>query len=546
MGVNAATVEVQVDNFSFTPQTVNIKVGDTVRWVWNEGSHTVTSGSSCTKDGAFDSGLQNAGFSQSMTFSEPGPIPYFCAPHCSFGMTGLVNVAKEEPPIPSSELTDPIPEAIQAGKMTVKLAPLASGLTAPIHGTFAPGDKTRLFVVDQVGSLWAIDLATGQKSVFGDFSHLLIPLGISGPGSYDERGLLGLAFHPQYSSNGLVYTYTSEPLNAPADFTTQPEGTPANHQSVIREWKVPAPSDPASVIDPNSSRVLLRIDEPQFNHNGGSLAFGKDEYLYIATGDGGAADDQGVGHSPEGNGQDRSNVLGKILRIDPAKTSSANGQYGIPKQNPFAKGKKASPGGQKACSDGACDEIYAFGFRNPYRFSFDRVKNALYVADVGQNDIEEVDIVKAGGNYGWPIKEGHFCFNSNGQERGFVTDAKSCGSKKLIDPIAEYDHDEGRAIIGGFVYRGSAIQSLRGHYVFGDYAQTFNNDGRLFYLLGKNLGQQGRFRKSKPAELQLDGQKSLGLSLLGLGEDANGELYILANSTGVPGGSTGIVLKMAP
>ena len=218
---------------------------------------------------------------------------------------------------------------------TIRLEPVTSGLTAPIYGTFAPGGDGRLFVSDQDGILWAIDLADGSKSVFADLSGLLVPLGAFGPGTFDERGFLGLAFHPEYTSNGLVYTLTSEPVGSEADFSTLPPNTTANHQAVIREWQVSDPGDPASVVDPASVREMLRIDEPQFNHNAGALNFGHDGMLYIALGDGGGRDDQGIGHGDSGNAQDPSNPLGSILRIDPQGSNSANGQYGIPADNPF-------------------------------------------------------------------------------------------------------------------------------------------------------------------------------------------------------------------
>jgi plastocyanin len=547
MSAGAATVDVQVENFVFNPPTINIQAGDTVRWTWvDDGEHTVTSGAACTPDRLFDSGVRNVGATLTFTFTRPGQFPYFCTLHCSMGMTGTVNVAAATPPPPSGRLTDPIPQSIQPGGVTVTLAPVATGLTAPNWGTFAPGDTTRLFVVDQVGTLWVIDLATGQRSVFGDLSGLLVPLGIAGPGTFDERGFLGLAFHPDYGSNGLLYTFTTEPADGAADFSTLPSGTAANSQSVIREWEVPDPSDPASVIDPDSSRVLLRINKPQFNHNGGTLSFGNDGLLYISTGDGGAADDQGVGHSAQGNGQDRGNVLGKILRIDPAQRTAANGQYGIPRRNPFAPQGAGATGGQNGCADGRCDEIYAYGLRNPFRFSFDSAGGGLYAADIGQNDIEEIDVIRAGGNYGWRIREGSFCFDPNGEGDGFVTGARPCGPRRLIDPVAQYDHDEGRAIVGGFVYRGSAIPPLQGRYVFGDYARTLNNGGRLLYLARKNIIRGNTIRKSKPLELRLAGQIGLGLFLLGFGQDASGELYVLGNATGVPSGSTGVVLKIAP
>jgi len=269
--------------------------------------------------------------------------------------------------------------------------------------------------------------------------------------------------------------------------------------------------------------------------------------LYISLGDGGAADDQGVGHSPQGNGQDTSNVLGKILRIDPRGSNSANGQYGIPVDNPFFPGGSPPYGGQNGCADGVCDEIYAYGFRNPFRFSFDRATGDLYVGDVGQNDIEEVDIVFPGGNYGWRIKEGSFCFEPNGDEAGYVTKARSCGPADLISPAAQYDHDDGIAILGGFVYRGEAIGALQGRYVFGDYSRAFfGNNGRLFFLRSGNIVSGDSFRKSKIQEMRIADQDALNLSVLGFGQDALGELYLLANSTGVPSGTTGVVLKIVP
>lgn len=518
----ADTVEIKMGDFFFEPATATIKPGDTVRWINNGSmSHTTTSGSGCSPNGVWNSGVLAPGQSFEQVFNEQGTFPYFCdvGVHCeALNMQGAIVVGS------GNALEDPIPEPIRERGFPIKLESMATGLTAPNLGTFAPGDPIhRLFVTDQVGILWAINLTEDNKAVFLDVAELLVELGIDGPGTFDERGLLGVAFHPDYATNGLLYTYTSEPVNGQADFSTMPPDTSANHQSVIREWKVPNPSDPASVVDPNSARVLLRIDEPQFNHNGGALNFGADKMLYIALGDGGEADDQGVGHGETGNGQDPSNVLGTILRIDVGGSNSANGQYGIPPNNPFV--------GQQ----GFVSEILAYGFRNPFRFSFDRATGELYAADVGQNDIEEVDIVVPGGNYGWNIKEGSFCFNPNGDLLGFVTDAPECGPPDLKDPIAEYDHDEGIAIIGGFVYRGHSIPDLAGRYVFGDYAGA-NNAGRLFFLS----------RRDQISELRLLGQVGLPQFVLGFGEDAEGELYVLGNATGVPSGETGVVLKLIP
>ena len=254
-------------------------------------------------------------------------------------------------------LEDPIPAPIVEGNVQVRLETVASSLTAPLWGT-AVSDQCHggLFVVDQVGILWHISMPSGQKTIFLDVSDRLVDLGAFGPGSFDERGFLGAAFHPNYVNNGLLYTYTSEPVDGAADFSTMPAGETANHQAVITEWQVPHPC--SSAADPNSARELLRIDQPQFNHDGGAVNFGHDGLLYISLGDGGGRDDEGIGHSPQGNGQDTSNILGTIVRIDPGGNNSANGQYGIPADNPFV--------GQA----GQVEEIYAYGLRNPYRFSF--------------------------------------------------------------------------------------------------------------------------------------------------------------------------------
>lgn len=424
-------------------------------------------------------------------------------------------------------LTDPVID----GGPPLALELVADGMTAPGWGTAAPGLADQLFVTDQVGIVWSVDLTTGTTGVFLDVSARLVALGVGGPGTFDERGLLGLAFHPDYAANGLVYTYTSEPEAAPADFSTMPVGTDPNHQSVIAEWQVAARGDPAAVVDPATRREILRIDQPQFNHDGGTLVFGPDGMLYVSLGDGGMADDQGPGHVPGGNGQDPTNVLGTILRIDPDGSDSANGQYGVPGDNPFV----GDPSG--------ADEVFAYGFRNPYRISFDG--GTLIAADVGQHDIEEVDIVVSGGNYGWPLKEGSSCFDPNGADQGFAFAADPCPGTEgldLIDPIAEYGHDDGIAVVGGFVYRGSEIRPLQGRYVFGDYISPADGRGRLFALARPSTPAGLRMsRILEPAVAGLDGT---GLFVLGFGQDAAGEIYVLANATGTPFGTTGEVHRI--
>ena len=379
-----------------------------------------------------------------------------------------------------------------------------------------------------------IDQGALQAVPFLDVSDRLVqPLGILGTfdeNDFDERGLLGLAFHPGFGdpdSRGhqKLYTYTSEPLNGPADFTVDLDPDQINHQTVIIEWQL---ARGGAAVAPASARVLLRIDQPQFNHNGGQLAFGPDGYLYIGLGDGGAANDVAPGHGDQGNGQNVQTVHGSILRIDPLlpeltpksrDSASTNGAYRIPWDNHFVG------------IDGI-DEIYAYGFRNAYRFSFDKLSGMLIVGDVGQDNIEEINIVRKGGNYGWNIKEGTFLFDP---ETGMV--GPPFEDSQLIDPAAQYDHDDGLSVIGGHMYYGAQVPELRALYVFGDFSRGFAApDGRL---LVADLWT-GRIE-----ELLIGAeQRSLGLYLKGVGQDHGGEIYFLASTALGPYGDTGVVLKM--
>jgi glucose/arabinose dehydrogenase len=465
-------------------------------------------------------------------------------------------------------LADPIPAAIPQSQARVALETVMSGLVSPEAAAVAPGDRRQLYVADQTGQLWRVPIArredsgmdernddrggdqaqdpggdgaaraSQQPALFLDVSKLLVPLGV-GPTKYDERGLLGIAFHPQFQFNGLFYTFTSQPVKGRADFSTMPPGVAPNCQSVITEWRVQRPGMRNSPVDLASARELVRIDKPQFNHNGGALVFGPDQMLYVSLGDGGGADDEDVGHAPEGNGQSLApgNVLGKILRIDPLGRNSANGNYGIPPDNPFV-GKTGA------------NEIFAYGFRNPFRMSFDPF-GRLLVGDVGQNNIEEVDIVTRGGNYGWHVKEGTFLFDTGGPNsatdpdvgKGFVYADSPGMPAGLIDPIAEYDHADGPgqpetriAVIGGFVYRGRNLQQLRGQYVFGDYSGEASPtpQGHLFTL--------GRYNRVE--NLIAANRDPLNLAVLGFAQDYRGELYLLANGTGTLLGKTGVVMKL--
>ncbi|WBS00403.1 PQQ-dependent sugar dehydrogenase [Pseudoduganella sp. SL102] len=429
----------------------------------------------------------------------------------------------------NTPIADPIPGTLPASAVSVSLRPLLAGLTAPVAGAVAPGEPDFLYIVDQVGKIVKAPVrgavSKGSSALFLDVASRLVPLN-----ERDERGLLGLAFHPDYATNGRFYLYTSEPALGTADFSTLPAGTAPAYHNVVSEWRVANPGSASPVVDPGSARVLMRIAKLQGNHNGGALAFGPDRMLYISLGDGGGGDDQGPGHAPEGNGQSLApgNVLGKILRIDPLGSNAANGAYGIPADNPFV------------AREGA-DEIFAYGLRNPFRMAFDG-EGRLWAGDVGQGAIEEVNIIVSGGNYGWRIKEGSFLFDANGSAPGFIHTASPGAPANLVDPLAEYDHSDGvgqptlrRAVIGGYVYTGTSIPQLSGQYVFADYVGD-DGTGKLMTLGVRNQVERLIAPKRDP----------LGMPVLGMAQDTAGELYVLGNATGTTRGNTGVVLRIAP
>jgi glucose/arabinose dehydrogenase len=415
-------------------------------------------------------------------------------------------------------VTDPIPARIAKSEITVELQPIAEGLASPVLLVGSPDTSGRVFVIDQSGLVRVVENGALRTEPFLNVTDRLVKLNKD----FDERGLLGLAFDPAFRDaqgpgRGRLLTYMSEPIAGRGDFPNpHAQGVPPDHQSVIASWRVTADG---SRVDPATRKELLRIDEPQFNHNAGMIAFGPDGFLYIALGDGGAGNDLGPGHNPEiGNGQDKTTVLGKMLRIDVNGTDSANGAYGIPRDNPFAAG-------------GGVREIFALGLRNPWRFSFDGA--TLLVGDVGQNKLEWVHRVERGGNYGWRLKEGTFKFNTNGT----IEPPDATLPAGLRDPVLQYDHDEGISIIGGCVYRGRAIPALAGKYVFGDYRHAMKtNTGRLFV---------GDLASGEIRELRIGSKdRELGFLLKGIGRDAEGELYLCGSKEPGPLGTGGVVVKL--
>lgn len=460
---------------------------------------------------------------------------------------------------------------IQQGKLKLKLEPVAAGMVAPVKAVATPELRDHLFVVDQPGTVWAVNLKTGARSVFLDAGERVAPLGLFGPGTYDEKGLLGLAFHPDFRHNGLVYTYLSATPAGPPTFpTTIPGNKAVEHQNVVGRWRALDPRDPTRGVDSQSYVELMRVDWPSFAHNGGDLNFGPDGMLYIPMGDGGGHDDQDgqlffdrpiYGHQRDGNAQKLNTPLGKILRIDVDGNSSANGRYGIPPDNPFV-----------GAGAPVVEEIHAIGLRNPWRMSFDSKTGDLYVGNVGQNDIEEVELVVRGGNYGWNLTEGSFCFDPGDFAAGSGTARLTCPRPLPIglnDPVAQYDtHTDGHSVVGGHVYRGRRLRELRGHYVFGEFSRLLNarrpsggflnNYGRLLYTARKVGSSPGLMTIKEfagfPSEARRLGlpdpdappaafEQTLGV--LGMGEDARGEIYVTGSVTGFPSGNDGVVVRLA-
>jgi hypothetical protein len=330
----------------------------------------------------------------------------------------------------------------------VTLTPIVTqGLEHPVFLTHAGDGSGRLFVVEQSGRIRVLEGQTLLPNAFLDITERVLSGG--------ERGLLGLAFHPEYRRNGRFFV----------NYTRKPDGA-----TVVAE-----------------ERILLIVPQPYANHNGGMVAFGPDGYLYLGLGDGGSGGD------PNNRAQNPEDLLGKILRIDVDRGDP----YGIPTDNPFAKA-------------GGRPEIYALGLRNPWRFSFDITTGNLWVADVGQYKWEEIDLVTRGGNYGWRMMEGTHCF----------LPSTDCQTTTFTLPVHEYSHEKGRcSIIGGYVYRGQAISSLMGTYVYGDFCT-----GEIFALPSPSSNRSLN-------ETHIILKTSLHIS--SFGENAVGELYVLDHKGGV-------------
>jgi glucose/arabinose dehydrogenase len=365
-----------------------------------------------------------------------------------------------------SSVPQPMPQP--GGPPALALTAFVGGLASPI-GMEASNDGTgRLFVLQQGGQIRIIQNGSLVAAPFLDVSSK------TGFVSGGELGLLGLAFHPSFSTNRRFFVYYTQSVSGQI-------------QSVFSEYAASAAN--ANQADPASERILLVVNQPFSNHKGGQLAFGPDGFFYIGLGDGGSEGD------PLGNGQNLQTLLGKILRIDVNGAFAPGKQYAIPADNPFASG-------------GGLPEIWAYGLRNPWRFSFDRGTGKLFAGDVGQDSFEEVDIITKGGNFGWNKMEASHCYPPGSM----------CSTAGLILPIMEYAHDAagGTAIIGGFVYHGSAITGLAGDYVFGDLSS-----GHVWAGVADMNGNWSQ-------TLVL----THNLTVSSFGQDASGELYLVDYGNG--------------
>jgi len=405
----------------------------------------------------------------------------------------------------------------------VALKPIADGLTSPLSLIPLPGQGA--LVVDQVGYLRVLDPHDALRPE--PALNLTNRLSAINHGSFDERGLIDVALHPGFAQNRRLFlTYTAP----------RRDSAPEDWDCTLRlsEFQLPAGSPPQ--VDTASEKILLEVDKPYANHNCGRIVFGPDGLLYMGVGDGGNAHDQGK--RPEtGNGQNLRTHLGKILRVDVDHPSGGRA-YGIPSDNPFADGREALP------------EIYAYGLRNPWGLSFDR--GELFVADVGQDLFEEVDIIRKGGNYGWSLREGFEGFSAKSPKTP-PTNAPTTGARgeSLLDPILQYKHTglkrdpdaHGISITGGYVYRGKALPALQGRYVFGDWSRNWGVPQGVLLAASRPVASDSRWALER---LEIVEPAAFAAYITGFGQDRDGELYVLTNgSNGLTPGK-GRIWKLVP
>ncbi|WP_339103510.1 PQQ-dependent sugar dehydrogenase [Haloterrigena salinisoli] len=559
--------------------------------------------------------MMQQGETQTLEFEATSEMAeYYCEPH-SATMRGDISVGGGGGGAEQDEAADGEPEAFFEPGAEIGVQTLASGMTAPTDMAVADEEQERYFVADQTGELWVVTDDGLQDEPFLDVSDRLVELGTfegdyaDPEQDYDERGLLGIEFHPEFAENGRFFVHYSAPPN---DET--PDGW--SHVEVVSEFQA---TDDLSAGDPDSERVLMEFQKPQYNHDAGPMAFGPDGYLYVPMGDGGGANDDMEGHVEDwydgnegGNGQDVSeNLLGSVLRVD-VDQEGEDRPYAIPEDNPLVD------------SEEGLDEHYAWGFRNPFGISFDS-DGRLFVSDAGQDLFEEANLVEAGGNYGWNVKEGTHCFSTESPSQppedcpDSAPDEPPYNGQELQDPIVEYPHVYqeqvvGITIIGGHVYEAGDVADLDGKYVFGDWtadparqspqgrilaaSEPSDGDGGMTGNGGGNQTEgmspddqavqenvtsgeggieEGGFENETNAtnetadagadvggggqeqvvprdelwdmeELQLAGSEdgTFPYFVRQFGQDLEGNVYVLANQVGVPEGDTGTVFEIVP
>jgi glucose/arabinose dehydrogenase len=406
----------------------------------------------------------------------------------------------------------------------IKLEKVASGLNAPLAMVQPPGDP-RMFIVEQYGRIRVLENGQLKPTPFLDVRSKIKTLFHD----FDERGLLGIAFHPKFKDNGKFYITYSAHLDFQGDLGQM---LWYDHSNVVEEYTVS--STDKNVADPSSARRILSTAWPQFNHNGHWLGFGPDNMLYISMGDGGYANDWGIGHNVTiGNGQDLTTNLGKILRVD-VDTRSPGKPYGIPADNPWAGKKEANP------------EIWAYGVRNPWRCSFDMGSTAaeLYCGDVQQNSYEAVKLIGKGQNMGWRRVEGMMrCFDYQKPD----DHPANCDKAGITPAIIEYnnctakpDGCKGISVTGGYVYRG-ANAGWKGKYFFGDWSKGFAEmDGQIFV---GTKGADGKWSMEVAKVTNMTGKLPY---VLAFAQDAAGEVYVLTSVTTGPNGSSDTIYKIVP
>jgi glucose/arabinose dehydrogenase len=407
-------------------------------------------------------------------------------------------------------------------QVKVRLQPFAETLVHPLVMLTAPDGTKRQFIVEQSGTIQIL-MPDGKlrPTPFMDLGKKMVKL----DWEFDERGLLGMAFHPKFKDNGKFYVVYSAPVRTDAARRPRLYFSATNYLSEFRVSR----TDP-NKADLATERVVYFWDKPQFNHNGGALEFGPDDgYLYVSIGDGGFANDQGIGHTPKiGNGQDLRTNLGKILRID---VNSTDPPYTVPRDNPFVGRADALP------------EIWAYGVRNVWRMSFD-AGGRLFAADVGQNKWESVKIVTKGANLGWNRIEGSHCFNPDDPNNEPAT----CDKTGLTMPVIEYGNTnvvkdgKGLSITGGYVYRGKAMPNLVGAYIFGDWSKAFSEPQGVLLVARPPRQGSGSWTIE---DIEVTNMKFHSY-VLSFAEDEEREVYVLVSDNTAPGRANDRIFKIVP